>query len=141
MRHTLYSVLFSGVIATPRTIGEVHFELAQEVASVKLCAALIAWNLDQFSAFRTIHHVDWVEGRNKRLLPCVKERLIGSVRRECLDWFLFLNERHLRIVAPEWAAHYNHGRLRRSLGPGIPDPPTGLLVRAQMQRHQLARDD
>ena len=69
------------------------------------------------------------------------ERLIGSLRRECLDWFLVLNERHLRIVVRDWAAHYNHGRPHRSLGPGIPDPPTGLLVRAQMQRHQLPRDN
>ena len=69
------------------------------------------------------------------------ERLIGSLRRECLDWFLVLNERHLRIVAREWAAHYNHGRPHQSLGPGIPDPPTGLLVRAQMLRHQLPRDN
>ena len=35
------------------------------------------------------------------------ERLIGSLRRECLDWFLVLNERHLRIVVREWATHYN----------------------------------
>jgi len=69
------------------------------------------------------------------------ERLIGSLRRECLDWFLVLNERHLRIVVREWATHYNHGRPHRSLGPGIPDPPTGLLVRSQMQRHQLPRDN
>ena len=68
------------------------------------------------------------------------ERLIGSLRRECLDWFLVLNERHLRMVVREWAAHYNHGRPHRSLGPGIPDPPTGLLVRAQMQRHQFPKD-
>jgi hypothetical protein len=24
------------------------------------------------------------------------ERLIGSLRRECLDWFILLNERHVR---------------------------------------------
>jgi Integrase core domain len=50
------------------------------------------------------------------------ERLIGSLRRECLDWLLVLNERHLRMVGREWAAHYNHGRPHRSLGPGIPAP-------------------
>jgi transposase InsO family protein len=31
------------------------------------------------------------------------ERLIGSLRRECLDWFIPLNERHLRMLAREWA--------------------------------------
>jgi transposase InsO family protein len=51
------------------------------------------------------------------------ERLIGSIRRECLDWLILLNERHLRVVLTEWVAHYNHGRPHASLGPGIPDPP------------------
>ena len=50
------------------------------------------------------------------------ERLIGSMRRECLDWLILLNERHLRFVLTEWVAHYNHGRPQASLGPGIPDP-------------------
>jgi transposase InsO family protein len=50
------------------------------------------------------------------------ERLIGSIRRECLDWLIVLNERHLRSVLMEWVAHYNHGRPHASLGPGIPDP-------------------
>jgi putative transposase len=35
------------------------------------------------------------------------ERLIGSIRRECLDWLILLNERHLRSVLQEWVAHYN----------------------------------
>jgi len=56
------------------------------------------------------------------------ERLIGSLRRECLDWFIPLNERHVRMLAREWAVHYNQGRLHRSLGPGIPEPAPGLPV-------------
>jgi putative transposase len=55
------------------------------------------------------------------------ERLIGTIRRECLDWLIVLNERHLRLVLREWVAHYNHGRPHASLGPGIRDaPPQGL---------------
>jgi putative transposase len=38
------------------------------------------------------------------------ERLIGTIRRECLDWMIPLNERHLRHVLREWVAHYNRGR-------------------------------
>jgi len=49
------------------------------------------------------------------------EWLIGSIRRECLDWLIVLNERHLRSVLTDWAAHYNHGRPHASLGPGIPE--------------------
>jgi putative transposase len=49
------------------------------------------------------------------------ERLIGTVRRECLDFVIPINERHLRQVLREWASHYNRGRPHSSLGPGMPD--------------------
>jgi putative transposase len=50
------------------------------------------------------------------------ERLIGTIRRECLDFLIPLNERHVRRVLAEWVSHYNRGRPRASLGPGIPEP-------------------
>ena len=53
------------------------------------------------------------------------ERLIGTIRRECLDWLIPFNERHLRRVLQEWTAHYNRGRPHVSLGPGLPEPPPG----------------
>jgi transposase InsO family protein len=49
------------------------------------------------------------------------ERLIGTIRRECLDFVIPLNERHVRRVLAEWVAQYNRGRPHASLGPGIPD--------------------
>jgi transposase InsO family protein len=49
------------------------------------------------------------------------ERLIGTIRRECLDFLIPLNERHLRGLLKEWVTHYNRGRPHASLGPGIPD--------------------
>jgi putative transposase len=52
------------------------------------------------------------------------ERLVGTIRRECLDFVIPLNERHLRKILREWVGHYNRGRPHTSLGPGIPDPPT-----------------
>ena len=63
------------------------------------------------------------------------ERLIGTMRRECLDWLIVLNERHLRIVLKEWVDHYNHGRPHASLGPGIPDVAPDTL--AQPNGHQI----
>jgi putative transposase len=55
------------------------------------------------------------------------ERLVGTVRRECLDFIIPLNERHLRRVLREWVRHYNSGRPHSSLGPGIPDSGIGRL--------------
>ena len=56
------------------------------------------------------------------------ERLIGTIRREGLDWLILLNERHLRFVLREWVAHDNQGRPHASLGPGIPDVPLDTLA-------------
>jgi putative transposase len=51
------------------------------------------------------------------------ERLIGTIRRECLDWLIPISETHLRWMLKEWGSHYNRGRPHMSLGPGVPDPP------------------
>jgi len=56
------------------------------------------------------------------------ERLVGSMRRECLDFLIPLNERHLRGIFKEWVAHYNKGRRHSGLGPGIPEPSQGIPV-------------
>ena len=50
------------------------------------------------------------------------ERLIGTMRRECLDWLIPIHEGHLRWILRDWVIHYNRGRPHASLGPGIPDP-------------------
>jgi putative transposase len=35
------------------------------------------------------------------------ERLIGTLRRECLDWIVPLSEAHLQKTLQSWSAHYN----------------------------------
>jgi hypothetical protein len=57
------------------------------------------------------------------------ERVIGTIRRECLDWMIPLSEAHLRSILREWVAHYNGGRPHSALGPGVPGPPAGLHAR------------
>ena len=51
------------------------------------------------------------------------ERVIGTIRRECLDWVIPLSEAHLRLILKWWVSHYNRGRPHMSLAPGVPDPP------------------
>lgn len=51
------------------------------------------------------------------------ERVIGTIRRECLDWLIPLSESHLRSILKSWILHYNGARPHMALGPGIPDPP------------------
>ena len=43
------------------------------------------------------------------------ERLIGSLRRECLDHVIILNERHLDAVIREFLDYYHHHRTHRAL--------------------------
>jgi putative transposase len=49
------------------------------------------------------------------------ERLMGSVRRECLDHILIINERQLGKTIAEYVAYYNHARPHQGIGQRIPD--------------------
>ena len=49
------------------------------------------------------------------------ERLIGSIRRECLDHVLVLSERHLRHILTRYFAYYHHARTHLSLTKAAPD--------------------
>src|SRR5678809_1232415 len=65
------------------------------------------------------------------------ERVIGTIRRECLDWMIPLSEAHLRSILREWVAHYNGGRPHSALGPGVPGPPAGSARAANAESRRL----
>jgi putative transposase len=50
------------------------------------------------------------------------ERVIGSIRRECLDHVIVFNERHLRRVLISYAHYYHASRTHLSLAKDCPDP-------------------
>ena len=59
---------------------------------------------------------------------CYVERVIGSIRRECLDHMIILSEGHLKRVLDEYAEYYNTVRPHQSLDcnsplPREPEPP------------------
>ena len=56
------------------------------------------------------------------------ERFIGSVRRECLDFILILNEAHGRRVLREYITFFNQARPHHGIGQRIPAPPEGRLL-------------
>jgi transposase InsO family protein len=67
------------------------------------------------------------------------ERVIGTIRRECLDWMIPISEAHLRAILREWVTHYNTGRVHSRLGPGVPDPPRATVALTKSEsRHRLA---
>ncbi len=68
----------------------------------------------------------------------VCERVIGTIRRECLDWLIPLSESHLRSILRSWITHYNGGRPHMALGPGVPDPPVAPRLSPKLKsRHGL----
>jgi len=69
---------------------------------------------------------------------CYCERLLGTLRRECLDFLIPFGEVHLRRALLAWGLHYNRGRPHASLGPGLPAPPLGLPA-ASIAGHDLPR--
>jgi putative transposase len=44
------------------------------------------------------------------------ERMVGTLRRELLDWVLIVNERHLPRAVTAYVVHFNAVRPHRSLG-------------------------
>jgi transposase InsO family protein len=69
--------------------------------------------------------------RDKPIAPgspwqnCFAERMIGTIRRECVDHVIVLGERHLRHVLKSYADYYNNARTHRSLAK---DPPLSRPV-------------
>ena len=59
------------------------------------------------------------------------ERLIGSIRRECVDHIIVLGEMHLRRILKSYADYYNGDRTHRSLNKDAPVfrpvPRTGVI--------------
>ena len=95
-------VLFTGVLSTPETLGDVQFEMPQQIMSTKQCAAWIVWHLDQYSEFQAIQHVGWVEeGRaNRKLLPWVRELAEYNARPSCV-----VERKWLRLALKKLAEH------------------------------------
>jgi transposase InsO family protein len=62
------------------------------------------------------------------------ERLIGSIRRECLDHVLVLDKRHLRRILTRYFAYYHRARTHLALAKDAPDlrpielPAAGHIV-------------
>jgi transposase InsO family protein len=62
------------------------------------------------------------------------ERLIGSLRRECLDHVVIFNERHLHGVIREYLDYYHHHRTHQALEHDCPvprlveDPDQGKII-------------
>jgi putative transposase len=69
----------------------------------------------------------------------IAERFVGTARRECLDWLLILNRRHLEDVLRVFVDHYNAHRPHRSLDL-VPPAAIGRERRVASSRDLKRRD-
>jgi len=72
----------------------------------------------------------------------IRERIIGTLRRELLDRLLIVNEHQLRRVLTEYLRHYNTARPHRALGQLAPAqahtrPPEINLAEHRVRRKQV----
>jgi len=65
------------------------------------------------------------------------ERCIRTLREECLDRIVILNERHLRWVLREFVRYYNRRRPHRSLRLRAPEAPQHYPIRGEVVRRQV----
>ena len=62
------------------------------------------------------------------------ERIIGSIRRECLNHVIIFDERHLRSVLSSYFQYYHNNRTHLSLAKDCPEtrpihpPTTGKII-------------
>jgi putative transposase len=63
------------------------------------------------------------------------ERLIGSIRRECLDHLIVLGERHLRRILTSYTVYYHLARTHLALAK---DAPTSRRVQGLAEGRVVA---
>ena len=68
------------------------------------------------------------------------ERWVRTVRTECLDWLLILNQRHLEAVLRVYVPHYNAERPHRGLKLSPPEGPPRAEIASAVPGNVCRRD-
>jgi hypothetical protein len=89
-----------------------------------LIIVISRWPTGSMAASSHADCAPWASGTSlphrPRLQNGFAERLIGSIRRDCVDHIIVLGEMHLRRVLKSYADYYNCVRTRRSLNKDAP---------------------
>jgi putative transposase len=141
IEHTSRRLLHVSVTAHP-TAAWTHQQLRETIPSDHRYRFLIHDRDAIFSqAFdRSIRHLGLRVLKTPPQAPqanAICERVLGTLRRECLDFVIPLTATHLQGILKEWVPHYNAGRPHMALGPGVPQLPSSLPVPRQRHRHRL----
>ena len=71
------------------------------VTASSLSSSILCWQLRPARAEDTAMLSDG---------EAICERVMGTIRRDCLDWLIPLSEAHMRRALRLWVEHYNRGR-------------------------------
>ncbi len=71
----------------------------------------------------------------------VAERFVRTVRSECLDWLLILNQRHLQRILEIFVDHYNSHRPHRALSLAPPEARRPVASRLALSNARIFRRD
>jgi putative transposase len=135
-----YKVLFVLLILAHERRRVVHVNITEHptaLGTAQQVAEAFPW--DEASRY-LLRDLDWIYGASfrqrvqhmgiKEVLIAPRspwqnpyvERLIGSIRRECLDHVIVLHERHLRRLLTEYFCYDHHWRTHRVLAMDCPQP-------------------
>ena len=65
------------------------------------------------------------------------ERWVRSVREECLEQVIVINQSHLAYILREYERYFNHARPHQGIDQQIPCPPAKLLTQGRVDRHDI----
>jgi len=135
-----YQVLYVMFFISHRRRELVHFNVISSPTAATVWRQLIEATAWTRLPSHLIHDRDAVYGRDfgirtravgiigvqtPRRAPnanAIAERVARSIRAECLDHLIVINERHLTAVLREFTDYYNHDRPHRSLALTSPVP-------------------
>ncbi len=131
-------VLFVFIVLEHRRRQVLHFNITEHPTAAWTSQQIVEAFVDQDAARYLIRDRDSIYGNDVRLRiaslgmkevltapqspwqnPYV-ERLIGSIRRECLDHFVILNARHLKGTLTSYFAYYQASRTHLGLDKQCP---------------------
>ena len=140
-----FRVLFVLVVLTHSRRRLVHFNVTAHPTAewtarqlLEACALedgprYLIRNRDQVYGERFSHQARMLDIQEAVIAPrspwqnAYAERVIGSIRRECLDHVVVIGERHLREILTKYVDYYNGTRTHLSLSKDAPKPRTVQL--------------
>ena len=137
-----FRVLFVVVMLTHSRRRLVHFNVTEhptaewtarqllEACALEEAPRYLIRDRDQVYGERFSHQARTLDIREALIAPRspwqnpYSERVIGSIRRECLDHVVVIGERHLRGILSKYVDYYNRTRTHLSLAKDTPEHRT-----------------